>query len=230
MKKTLIMALALAAPVFAGDGKGVTIPVVKADSIPTTEAIVAPVAAPAAFSLEIGPSYFKMKNDDDVKSDWKGLDVTGIYHITPNWSVNLRCAYGTGSESFTETDEEDGNIYADHYKEDFDDWFIAPGLRYSVGLTDSITWYIGANIGYGKCSVESSWQEFMNGEPIPGESETFKESTKSWVYSAETGVQWHCTESLYIYGAVQYSVIKPTSNEWYDQKGLGARLGVGFDF
>lgn len=230
MKKTLIMALALAAPVFAGDGKGVTIPVVKADSIPTTEAIVAPVAAPAAFSLEIGPSYFEWENDMNVKTDWEAIDLTAIYHITPNWSANLRFACGVTSNSYVVDEYVDENHNADHYDEDSTDWFIAPGIRYSVGLTDSITWYIGANIGYGKSKVEETWQEYHMGAPIPGETEKYEESTKAWFYSAETGVQWHCTESLYIYGAVQYSIFKPSSSDWCEQKGTGVRIGLGIDF
>ena len=231
MKKSLILALALAAPVFAGDSKGITIPVIKADAIPateTTEAIVAPVAAPAAFSLEIGTSYFEMKDDNGYKLDWNGLDITGVYHITPNWSVTLRGAYGIGDDSVTYVDEP----YIDHYDEDFSDWYIAPGIRYTVGLTESITWYIGANIGYGKSNFKStwSWEEYVNGTPIPGESETEKDNTYSWFYSAETGVQWHCTETVYIYAALQYALFKPPSNEWYDQKCSGAKIGVGFDF
>ena len=223
MKKSLIIALALAAPVFAGDGKSATGAV--ADAAPAP-AIVAPAAAPAAFSLEIGTSYFEMKDDNGYKLDWNGLDITGVYHITPNWSVTLRGAYGIGDDYVTYVDEP----YVDHYDEDFSDWYIAPGIRYTVGLTESITWYIGANIGHGKSRIESTWQGYMNGAAVPGASDTIKESTGNWNYSAETGVQWHCTESVYIYCALQYALFKPTSNEWDDQKCSGAKIGVGFDF
>ena len=218
MKKSLVLALALAAPVLAGDGKGAP--------VPASESIVASAAAPAAFSLEIGTSYYEMKDENGEKVDWDGLDITGVYHITPNWSITLRGACGISENSNTLSE----GSRSMHIDEDYFDWYIAPGIRYAVGLTDSITWYIGANIGYGKSRIESTWQGYTNGVPVPGASDTIKESTGTWNYSAETGVQWHCTESVYIYCALQYAILKPASNGWYDQKCSGAKIGVGFDF
>ena len=218
MKKSLVLALALAAPVLAGDGKGAP--------VPASESIVAPAAAPAAFSLEIGTSYYEMKDENGEKVDWDGLDITGVYHITPNWSITLRGACGISENSNTLSE----GSRSMHIDEDYSDWYIAPGIRYSVGLTETVTWYIGANIGYGKSRIEATWQGYMNGTPVPGASETIKESTRTWNYSAETGVQWHCTESVYIYCALQYCILKPSSSDFMDQKGSGAKIGVGFDF
>ena len=117
MKKSIILALALAVPAMAGDGKA---PVTVVD----VPAIVPAPAAPSAFGVEVGAVYTSALNDVvegiDGVNTW-GVDVTGVYELTPNWATTLRVGWATGSDDLTPVEELEVNTVN-----------VMAGIRYSV--------------------------------------------------------------------------------------------------
>lgn len=218
MKHTLILALALGfAPAFAGQATLVELP-------NTTPAVVAPACTGSAFAIEVGPNYTSMIDgiEEGLDIDTVGVDVTGVYNIDSNWAVTLRFSWATGDKT------EYYNDINESYKWDVTNWSIAPGIRYTVGLTENLSAFAGANIGYGNTDFKVSTE-------IDSWSESFDDS--GLIYGIEAGLKYDLCESVYLYGAAQYwgTTAQPSIEEGYNykankQNGINFRLGVGVSF
>lgn len=216
MKRTLILALALGfAPAFAGQATLVELP--NTAPVAATPAVVAPACTGSAFAIEVGPNYTSMIDgiDEEMDIDTVGVDVTGVYNIDSNWAVTLRFSWATGDK--TEYD------MGESFKWDVTNWSIAPGIRYTVGLTENLSAFAGANVGYGNTDIKLSFE---------GYSESIDDS--GLTYAIEAGLKYDLCESVYLYGAAQYwgTTAQPSSEgEKADkQNGINFRLGVGFSF
>jgi len=133
MKKSFILALAMAAPAFAGTPM----------TMPSPEPVVCPL------NLEVGASYTLACRDLDNGidgADMLGLDVTGVYNLNDNWAITLRLGWARG-----EGDTDWG------FDVDFQSWNIMPGVRYTAPINDKLSWYAGANMGVGSLDVRTTW-------------------------------------------------------------------------
>lgn len=211
MKKSIILALALALPAMAGDEKSAPVTVVDV-----------PVAAPAptcsAFGVEVGAVYTAALNDVvpgvDGINTW-GVDVTGVYDLTPNWAATVRVGWATGSDD-----------YPYNAEIEVENWTITAGLRYSAPITESLSWYAGGEIGLAYTTYENS---------IAG---VWGEDYEGWgfAYGIETGLRYNITPCMYVYGAVHYSgnfaepEINPFGYDTAAQAGYGVRMGIGGKF
>lgn len=202
MKKTIVMMLACAAPVFAGE-----------------PAAVAPVPAPAPapavnpWSYELGVSYSwastdAVKNSSFDKLQTIGVDLTACYAMDENNSVNLRFGYGWGDSS----DAEGTKLHAHT-------WTLMPGYRYTCPLDDTWSVYAGANIGV----AASAWKLHDHGWHAHA-------SDWGFAYSAELGVRYAlCPNSELFLGYIfSGNTAKPTGCE--AQVNHGIRAGVGMKF
>ena len=214
MKKSIILALALALPTMAGDEKCAPVTVVDV-----------PVAAPAptcsAFGVEVGAVYTAALNDIvpgfDGINTW-GVDVTGVYDLTPNWAATVRINWATGSDDYYNIQELE-----------VENWTITAGLRYSAPITDKLSWYAGGEIGlaYSTYDWSVTW----------GPDEGYTEDFEGWgfAYGIEAGLRYNITPCMYVYGAVHYSgnFSEPEIVPGYEcsaQAGYGARMGIGVKF
>lgn len=204
MKKSLL-ALALVAPAFAGE-----------PSAP----VYVPPPAPAAdcpFSIEAGPVYTVATRHLDAGMgdlDMGGIDITGVYDLNDRWSVTLRAAWTEGDAYAAHWHYTDNQEY---YIKDLDAtaWSIMPGVRYTAPITDSLSWFAGANIGITNLELEDAWKS---------------DDATGFSYSIEAGVKYSVTEKLYLYGAVQAAGCTADPIDVRDQFGVGIRAGVGFSF
>ncbi len=206
MKKSIILALALALPAMAG----------VETSVPET-----PVAAPAptcsAFGVEVGAVYTAALNDVlpgiDGVNTW-GVDVTGVYDLTPNWATTVRVGWATGSDDYPGAELSVEN------------WTITAGLRYSAPITDKLSWYAGGEIGlaYSTYEIESNIAKISVDYDDWG-----------FAYGIEAGLRYNITPCMYVYGAVHYSgnFAEPDFGygiEASEQAGYGVRMGIGGKF
>ena len=138
-----------------------------AKSAPITVVDVPPVVAPAPspWALEIaGVHTWTMADADDRMHNintW-GVDVTGVYDLTPNWAATVRVGWATGSDDYVNPTEE---IKVEN-------WTITVGLRYSAPITESLSWYAGGEIGLAYTTYEDTvdW----------GPNEVFTEDFEGW--------------------------------------------------
>ena len=232
MKKNLLLALALAAPAMAG----VSAPLAVAPNPENTPA-PAPVVSP--WSMEIGAVY-RWANDGIYENAFDvnvwGVDLTAIYKINDNHSVNVRFGYNTGDKSKTiiEANTTPNGTFSREYAYDVDirSFYIMPGYRYTDSITENVSWYAGANIGIANTKVECDVAVSEYNDPI-GEASL---SGDKWGFaaSAEIGLQFHISDSVYLYGAYQYWVgtsrpsdygIKAESQDYHS-----VTAGVGINF
>ena len=214
MKKSIILALALALPAMAGDEKSAPVTVVDV-----------PVAAPAptcsAFGVEVGAVYTAALNDIDAGIDgintW-GVDVTGVYDLTPNWAATVRLGWATGSDT-----------YYGILDGDVENWSITAGLRYSAPITDKLSWYAGGEIGLAYSTYD--WSVDLGPDGV------WSEDYEGWgfAYGIEAGLRYNITPCMYVYGAVHYSgnFAEPEMGpgcEASAQAGYGVRMGIGGKF
>ncbi len=137
MKKSIILALALAVPAMAGE-----------KSAPVT---VVDVPAPAAcpFGVEIAGVWTSPIADaidpyHNVQT-W-GVDLTGVYELNSNWSVTLRFGWANGENTVNHAFEMEAT-----------NWTIMPGVRYTAPINDKLSWYAGANVGVGRFELEEDF-------------------------------------------------------------------------
>ena len=209
MKKSIILALALAVPAMAGDGKA---PVTVVD----VPAIVPAPAAPSAFGVEVGAVYTSALNDVvegvDGINTW-GVDVTGVYKVSPNWATTLRVGWATGSDDLSAIEELEVNTVN-----------IMAGIRYTAPITETLSWYAGGEIGVGYVNYTDTFA---------GEDETFEDW--GFAYGFEAGLRYDVSSSVYLYSALHYggNFAEPEIADGYDTKshsGWGVRMGVGGQF
>lgn len=258
MKKTLI-ALALAVPAMAGTIS----PVVVA---PNPETVPAPVVTPSPWAVEIGGVYRWATKDiakgaDEDVDVWGG-EITGIYKLTENHAITLRFGYNGGDVEETTTYEywpemdfdqqpmNDGYAndypnkrpeYPAEYSRDKDkvevsSLYLMPGYRYTGAICDSVSWYVGANVGIAYTKAKYSWSEFASVDGDQYHEDSGKISDKDWglAASAEIGLQYHITDSVYLFGAYQYwaSTAQPEKDGYKMKKQHyhTVNAGVGINF
>lgn len=233
MKKTLLLALVLAVPAMAG----VSAPLAVApnpDNAPVPQ--VAPTVSP--WSVEIGGVY--RWACDDIHSEYKDVDVwggelTAIYKINDNHSVNVRFGYNVGDisdSSYTESVRGQQYIY-EKEKIDVESFYIMPGYRYTDSITDNISWYVGANVGISNMKADYEYAYVVNNDTI-GDPIDLSGDDWGFAASAELGVQYHITDCVYLFGAYQYwmSTARPSDHgvKAKKQSYHSVTAGVGINF
>ncbi len=225
MKKSLILALALAAPVFAGD------PVV------TPPPTVYTPPAPCPWSVEAAVGYgFAMGDiyDDTLGSksiDVYTADLTAVYTIDETHSVNLRFGYSFGDECYRGILGGIGREVDVATETDVHTFTLMPGYRYSNKLNDAWTVYAGANVGIANVSVKD-WIGESYGEY--GMSVRTHDSDWGFAWSVEVGAQYKMTDNWYAFGTwglfgntaepATCEYLRAVDQQWYH----GFRLGVGY--
>ena len=209
----------LALPTFAGQ------------KVIVNPAPVAPVAPPVAspWSIELAATYtwgvpdIFLYNDGHCKEIKSiGADITGVYAIDENNSVNLRFGYTWGGEKFGWGDESWEKVRLHTFS-------LMPGYRYTRPICDQLSWFVGANVGIANASYKNS---YYVGESRRG---TFHKSGWGFAYSAEIGLRYELTESLDVFCAYQYggNTVGPKDAGTrfnHRQHGHTARVGVGIKF
>lgn len=214
MKKSLIFALALAVPAMAGDEKSAPVTVV---DVPVP---VPAIVATPTYGIELGGNYTYMYEGLEV--DTYGFDITGIYNINSNWAVTLRFSWATGTDTYISG--------YDHSDLEITNWSIAPGIRYTAPLCSKVSWFAGANVGYGKTEGTNDWTDTYTDEWVQMESESYSASASGVTYTIEAGLRYDCTESCYLYGAVQLWGTTAAPDDTDEQMGVSFRAGVGYSF
>ena len=62
------------------------------------------------------------------------------------------------------------------------------------------------------------------------ESESYSASASGVTYTIEAGLRYDCTESCYLYGAVQLWGTTAAPDDTDEQMGVSFRAGVGYSF
>lgn len=223
MKKTIILALALTAPAMAGDD----IAPVAVIEAPT---IVAP-AAPSPWALEVaGVHTWAMADAEDLFhniNSW-GVDVTAVYNMNSSWAATLRFSWSQGS----------GRYFADYGpnetevdKLDITNWSITAGVRYTAPITEKLSWYAGANLGWGRTEMSYTY----GSEIYPEDAGKWDADDIGLSYSAEVGLKYNITPKVYATGAVGVRGMWTTPNweEGYrsdQQFGVSVSAGLGWQF
>ena len=218
MKKTIILAAMLALPTFAGQ------------KVIVNQAPVAPVAPAVAspWSIELAATYtwgvpdIALNNNGHCKEIKSiGADITGVYAIDENNSVNLRFGYTWGGEKWAWGEGwEKTRIHT---------FSLMPGYRYTRPICDQLSWFVGANVGIANASYKSS--------SYAGDVRLGSGHKSGWgfAYSAEVGLRYELTESLDVFCAYQYggNTASPKNGGYrfaHRQHGHTARVGVGIKF
>lgn len=227
MKKSLI-ALAMVAPVLAGTGK----PVYLAPA--PTPAPLQAAAAPCPLSWEVAAVYNFANTDllkhsvgEDKDIDTYGADLTAVYALNENNSVNLRFGYTFGDEV-----NKEAAAWGERQETDVHTFYLMPGYRYTTALTDTVSAFIGANVGVTNMSIKNHWR---------GEDYTLTEHDSAWgfAYSAEVGLRFALCKNSDLFVAYSFngSSAKPkaTKEGWIDFKAKrqtynGIRAGVTVKF
>ncbi len=189
----------------------------------------------SGFGIELNAAYnFALKDiwkaGDGVPAysvDTYGVDLTALYTINQNHSLNIRFGYATGDDDHTV-------LYDDQIPEkikvEVENIYIMPGYRLTTPLTESLNFFGGVNLGLArtKGKVEAS---------VSGE--TLSESKSKWgfAWSAEIGVAQKVTKTGSVTLSLQLMQLlgRPKFDELADGKpesqlNLGVRLGYSCQF
>ncbi len=215
MKKSILLALSLVAPSFAGDVPMAPAPIV-------TPQAPAPACCPLTF--EVAGVYNYAHNDlfaeNYVKDiDTYGADITAVYALSDKHSLNLRLGYTFGDEAITYgvvRNETDVHTFS-----------LMPGYRYTQPITEKLAAYAGVNVGLVNVSVKDRWT-------APGAVEGAHDSEYGLGYSAEIGLRYEVAENWEVFAAYQLSgstaTPAPEMRDTHKQLYSGVRVGAGFKF
>lgn len=224
MKKTIILALAFAAPAMAGDAKSAPITVV---DVP---AVVAPTPSPWALEVAGVHTWTMADAYDDMHNinTW-GVDVTAVYNMTPNWAATLRFSYADGSGRCVDGNG-DNEMYK--WKDEVTNWSVTAGVRYTAPISEKLSWFVGANAGLGRTEIKTSQTWITdNGRG----KEKAEADDIGFAYSVETGLKYDICENLYVIGSVGFRGYWTTPNwegDYRDdqQTGVSVSAGLGWEF
>lgn len=174
----------------------------------------------SSFGIEIGGNYIDI-DKDDIEMDIAGFDVAGVYNINENWSLNLRFSYSCGDRTFYDP------ISTDHDEVELSHWTIAPGVRYTAAITDTLNWYIGANVGIAQTELTDKWVHLMHANH---DFATYKEDASGVTYTIETGVRIDFCDNVYLYGSAMYWGTTAATGSLNNMNGYGFRAGLGLSF
>ena len=164
---------------------------------------------------------------------WGG-ELTAIYKINDNHSVNIRFGYNVGDTSdscYTVDEKRQVNSY-EKEKLDLTSFYIMPGYRYTDSITDSVSWYAGVNAGISNLKADYEYYYAEYNDPI----DDIDLSGDDWGFaaSAELGVQYHISDCVYLFGAYQYwmSTARPSDEgvKAKKQSYHSVTAGVGINF
>lgn len=224
MKKTLILTTMFSLPVLAGPAEPAHIP--------------APAASP--LSVELGGTYRqatkKLLNINPAKKvDVYGPEITAVYALTDAHAITLRFGYNHGSEVERVGNERGTNPYNITAK--VHSFYLMPGYRYTADINEKWSVFAGASVGV----TNESIKERFIGDYGLNRTKTSKNHASDWsiVGTIEAGVQYHVTESTYLYAAYELYANKAeprfNSNAYENFGGNtqvyhSVRAGVGINF
>lgn len=221
MKKSLILSLIVAAAADAApiyDAYTDNLPPRRPEPYYSVE--YEDVVSNTPFGIEISATYSNMLTSihEDYDMQHVGADLTGIYNFTENWAVTLRFSWNTGSDSIYDEGRWKATVY---------NYAITPGIRYSASLGYGFSCFVGGNLGLGYTDGSEIIPDYY------GDGRSIKANIKGeygFNYAAEIGLRYDINESCYVFGAVQYWGTTAAPELGDKQKGLGARVGMGFGF
>ncbi len=217
MKKSLILSLSLAAPLFAGD--------------PTLEpapTIITPTPACNPLTLEMSAGYGVAMGDifDGISCneiDLYTIDATAVYAFNDKHAATLRLGYGFGDEALRGMDfcnETDVQTFS-----------LMPGYRFTHVINEKWSVFAGANAGIAQLSVKNCF-EAGNFRAHDNDSDwgfaysvelgTSYKLAERWSVFASYGVFGSTADPELTYGALAV----PVDNQNYH----GFRLGVSHEF
>ncbi len=225
MKKSLVLALGLAAPLFAGEAPMAQTPIITP---------VPPTCCP--LSMEAAAGYGHAMGDifDDASGsksiDVYTADITAVYTFTPNHSANLRLGYSFGDECYRGPSSL-GTGGALVTETDVHTFSIMPGYRYTHEINEKWSAFIGANMGVANVSVKD-WA-CPAGATAPTK---VHDSDWGFAWSVEIGAKYKMSSNWSLFGTlglfgntaepVVGAGVRPVDQQWYS----GVRLGVGYEF
>lgn len=223
MNKIAVMALACAAPVWAG-----------------TAEVAAPAPAPAVnpWSVEIGVGYnfagrdlIRHSEGEEEAINTLGVDLTGVYALNKSNALTLRFGYSFGDEM-----DADARTWGVHRETDVHTFALLPGYRYTRAVTEKLSAFAGVNVGMANMSVKDHWRWYEDGE-VQGTHDS------GWgiAYSAEVGVRYALCPRAELFAAYQFSgntARVKLQDEWADEPYAkthrqfynGVRTGVSIKF
>lgn len=190
MKKSLILVPLLGLPVMAGE-----------------PAPIPPAPAACPFSVEIGATYrFAAKeliNDAPSKEiDVYGPEITGVYALTDEHALTLRFGYNNGSEALRVSEADNAWWKENMHVHSF---YLMPGYRYTANLNETWRVFVGVSAGITNESLKYRYAygditDFLN----------INTHSSDWAIGCmvELGVQYHVTESTYLYAAYEFYASK----------------------
>ncbi len=217
MKKSLVLALGLAAPAFAGE------PVI------APAPIVTPAPACCPLSVEVAGGYAFATGDimDGIPSkeiDLYTADITGVYNINEKHAGTHRVGYGIGEDTI--------RLYDATVETDVRTVNIMPGYRYTHAVNEKWSVFAGANVGIARLKVE----ECFDG---PGYDRAHAEDS-AWglAWSLEVGASYKMSSNWSVfatYGIFGNSAEPELSNPEVtipvdNQNYHGFRIGVDYKF
>lgn len=239
MKKTILLATIIAGTMAATAGENTL-------TVNTPPAQPAPAAQPTAFALELAATAnFATHNILNVPTPLNtavntyGLDLTGVWSLTNEHALTLRFGYAHGERSVTLNNVEEDMTWTDKVYYKADTFYLMPGYRYTVNLTDKLNLFAGANIGVIYHNMNAK-DRFNFGSGPNATSGMFSVRSSEWgfAYSAELGLTYDLCENTYLLAAYQFSgsTAKPTFSQddisisSHKQCYNSARVGIGFRF
>ena len=233
MKKAIILAAMLALPTFAGQKV-----IIQQAPVPAPAPTVSP------WAVEIGAFYAWNQPhvyrgiDCHKQVGTIGGDITGVYNLDEHQAVTLRFGYGWGSEKWALGYEDMGveGWSGSWTKVRIHTFSLMPGYRYTGGITEHVSWFVGANAGVANASYKATINSAGVDElgPWSGKVNLHK-SGWGFAYSAEAGLRYALTEQLDVFCAYQFTgntaSPKLGGYRWsHRQYAHGVRAGVGIKF
>lgn len=236
MKHTYIALAALAAlPAFAGESQ---------------LCVNTPAAAPAQkeacpLSLELGVGYNfagrdLTKEGDGISVDTLNVDLTAVWELNENNALTLRFGYATGSDDDSEAVSDINSYMYDRVRARVNDFYLMPGYRYTMPVTETVSLFAGANVGLANSSIKAKneWN-YSSPSGIDSGVEHFHGSDWGFAYSAEVGVRYAINSTVDVFAAYQFfgSTARPRIDvgngeqvSTHHQISHGVRVGVGCKF
>lgn len=245
MKTTysLIATAAILAPAFGGTATVVESPIPAALTAPAP-------AAESVYSVEIGVSnnwaqrdigrrlYTDLGASHTGHVDSIGTDITFIRALDKHNSVNLRLGYAWGHGCYH--DDIDQPIIANETRYRTHTFSLMPGYRFTAPITDSVSTFIGVNVGLVNSSLKTRQTVDIAGG-LDRFRETWHDSDWGFGYSAEVGLSFAVSKTVDFFVAYQFSgsTARPKLRDNWDgtciqtskhQVHHGVRAGMGFKF
>ncbi len=240
MKHTYIALAALASlPTFAGQSQ-----LCNAAAPAATTIVPAPKeACPLSWELGVGYNFASRdlaKSIDGLSVDTLNVDLTAVWELNANNALTLRFGYATGSDDISEAESDIDYYTYDRARARVNNFYLMPGYRYTMPVTETVSLFAGANIGLANSSIKAKdeWNYSTYGVDDAG-IEHFHGSDWGFAYSAEVGVRYAISSTVDVFAAYQFfgSTARPKIGigdgehvSSRHQISHGVRVGVGCKF